>query len=121
METAYSEAAISVVSDINQIYDFDLKHCICPRRPNAGIIQIAVGLLHHGNFTPPWFSPSCPLCVILWLDRSIISTLVCYRRGRNHLTLKAEYLSLVLIKEVVAYSLMWLSLITITRATYLNY
>ena len=26
----------------------------------------------HGNFTPPRISPSCPHCLWLWLDRSIM-------------------------------------------------
>ena len=29
----------------------------------------------HGNLTPPRISPSCPHCLWLWLDRSIITGL----------------------------------------------
>ena len=31
---------------------------------------------HHGNLTPPRISPSCPHCLWLWLDRSIIIRLL---------------------------------------------
>ena len=48
-----------------------------------------------------------PLCV-LWLDRSIIITLACYRLVRNQLTLKAKYYRSHQ-KVVMAYSLMWLT------------
>ena len=30
----------------------------------------------HGNLTPPRISPSCPHCLWLWLDRSIITRLL---------------------------------------------
>ena len=30
----------------------------------------------HGNLTPPRISPSCPHCLWLWLDRSIITGLL---------------------------------------------
>ena len=31
---------------------------------------------HHGNLTPPRIAPSCPHCLRLWLDRSIIIRLL---------------------------------------------
>ncbi len=40
--------------------------------PGAAATSLDCAGAHHGNFTPPRISPSCPHCLRLWLGRSII-------------------------------------------------
>lgn len=54
-----------------------LSHLYSTLLPQAsGRQQMDCAGTHHGNLTPPRITPSCPHCLRLWLDRSIIIRLL---------------------------------------------
>ena len=63
--------AAPAVSDICVSNDGPIRHYF----PGPGRQQTDCAGTHHGNLTPPRISPSCPHCLWLWLDRSIITGL----------------------------------------------
>ena len=63
--------AAPAVSDICVSNDGPIRHYF----PSLGRQLTDRAGARHGNLTPPRISPSCPHCLWLWLDRSIITGL----------------------------------------------
>ena len=94
-------AAIFVVWYHSDFWFYFCVHCICPPPPQCAELKLweqfkLQMVIRTKVLSASWVShPSVvltklpPFCY-LWLDRSIIITLACFRLVRNHLTLEAE-------------------------------
>lgn len=69
------------MKDRNLILVHNSRICLAPRHGNVSDGRLAIR--PHGNLNPARFSPGCPHCVSLWLDRSSLPPADHRRDGRR--------------------------------------